>query len=388
MQAFKIEKTDSQCVVTWRYYNREVFVGFIILAGLTIGMTFLFSLPLWGLALFFIALIVHTWSGKTTIVLDAEGLHSTYTNLIRSKHDKRMDLTDIRRFEKQIRYNHGKLSSTQYTYLLRAVCQNDRSSKSFGALATEDLAKELDDVCDQLNIFLGTLKAEAAGIPAQWDVPVPIVFDINISPPQHIEPPSKSRWHYQTDFNGIGFQKRGEDKIRDILRSLYRAVTDNGIIGLFALAIIGAILREEKPVDGEVWCLVLIYLSPLVLYGLYRIAMVLYHFVEWFRVTTWMFAHGEAEIRTVRFGSVRTANYKLTDWTSLVVRLPEDEQVKPELIAEGNPDGIRDFYDGCDFWQLVFLNADGEQLLVIENLSKPEALWMADVILREQRTIR
>jgi hypothetical protein len=77
----------------------------------------------------------------------------------------------------------------------------------------------------------------------------------------------------------------------------------------------------------------------------------------------------------------------LTDWHSLVVRLPADEKIKPELIADGNPDAIREFYNTCERWQLAFLNAAGEQLLAIENLSKPEALWMADAVLREQRTI-
>jgi hypothetical protein len=100
-----------------------------------------------------------------------------------------------------------------------------------------------------------------------------------------------------------------------------------------------------------------------------------------------MFAQNEAEFRSARFGSLRTEYYNLTAWNSLVVRLPDDEKVKPELIAGGNPVVIRDFYNACERWQLAFLNAAGEQLLAIENLSKPEALWMADVVLREQRMI-
>jgi len=96
----------------------------------------------------------------------------------------------------------------------------------------------------------------------------------------------------------------------------------------------------------------------------------------------------KAEFCSTRFGSLRTEHYNLIDWHSLVVRLPADEKIKPELIADGNPDAIREFYNGCERWQLAFLNAAGEPLLAIENLSKPEALWMADVVLREQRTIR
>jgi hypothetical protein len=149
------------------------------------------------------------------------------------------------------------------------------------------------------------------------------------------------------------------------------------------------ILDPQKQPVGAAWWALFALLAPWILIGLVTIGVVLYYFVHGFRVTSWIFADGEAEFRTALFGWVRTANYNLTDWTSLMVRLPENEQDEPELpelIAKGNPEGK--FYDGCNLWQVAFLNAAGEQLLAIENLSKPEALWMADVILREQRTIR
>ena len=161
MRTFKIEKTDTQCVVTWRYYSDAVFVWFLLLAALTVWLAWITQLPLWGLAILFLTLAVHTWSGKTKLTLDAEGLLSTYTNLIR-KREKRFALTDIRRFEKQVRYSTGKLSSSQYTYLLRMVCQNDRASQSFGIPQKEFLEEELDDPCNQLNIFMGTLRGGAA----------------------------------------------------------------------------------------------------------------------------------------------------------------------------------------------------------------------------------
>jgi hypothetical protein len=385
MRNFTIEKTDSQCIVIWQYYSSEVFVGFIILAVLT-GIVALFSpLSLWGLTLFFIALAVHTRSGKIKNVLDADGFTSTYTNHIR-KREKRFDLADIRLFEKQIRYSHGKLSSGQYTYLLRVVCLNDRSSESFGLPSKEYLEEELDDLCDQLNIFLGTLKAEVAGIPANWEVPEPIVFALDSSP-QQIEPPPKSKWHYLADFNSVGFQKRGENKIQDFIKSLIVAIFVNGIVLFFALLLFG-LLHDEQPMKGETLWGMLICLSPFILYGLIKIGAVLYHFFEWFRITTWMFAYGEAEFRTVRFGWQRTLHYKLTNWDSLVVCLPEDEKVSPVLIAAGNPETIREFYDACDLWQLAFLDSAGEALMSIDSLSKPEALWMVDVVLREQQAIR
>jgi hypothetical protein len=385
MQTFKTEKTDSQYTATWRYYSDAVFIWFIILAGLTIWITLLVQVPLWGLALFFLALAIHTWSGKTKIVLDADGFNEIYTNLIR-KREKRIALTDIRHFEKQVRPSTGKLSSSQYIYLFRVVCQNDRYSKSFGVPAKNDLEEEIDELCDHLNIFLGTLKAIATGVPAHWELPEPIVFDLDLLP-QHLDLPPKSRWYYHTDFDGIGFRKKGKDNVRDILRSLYWAVRDNGIVCFFVWATF-ALLNDGPPANEGVWVGAFALLSPLVLYGLYRIGVLLYHLLEWSRTTTWMFARGVAEFRSVRFGSLRTEQHMLTDWDSLVVRLPVDEKISPVLIAVGNPHVIRDYYNACERWQLAFLNVAGDQLMEINELSKSEALWMADVILREQWAMR
>jgi hypothetical protein len=266
------------------------------------------------------------------------------------------------------------------------VCHQDNKSKSFCPPAAERIEDELDTLCAQLNIFLGTLKAEAAGVPAKWEVPEPIAFRLDSLPQHIVEPPTNSRWHYQTEFNGVGFQKQGEDTIGDIIGSLFWAVFVNGIVGVFVLEIFSVLNPERKLV--ETWWYGMLAMSPFIAYGLFRIGVAWYYFLELFRVTTWTFAYGEADFCSVRFGSRRTAQHHLTGWTSLIVRLPEDEQVTPELIAEGNPDAIRDFYDACDRWQLAFLNAAGEQLLAIEKLSKPEALWMADVVLREQRAVR
>jgi hypothetical protein len=370
MPTFQIDKTETQCVVTWRHYHTAVFVWFIVLAGLAIGGAFLAGLPLWGLAFFLIALIIHTLFGKTKIVINADGFHSMYTNPMKRR-DKRIELAEIRRFEKQMRSSTGKLSSSQYTYLLRVVSQNERSSKSFGFPSTDTLEEEIDELCAQLNIFLGTLKAEVAGVPAKWEMPDPIEFRLN-SPPQHLESPPKNRWYYQTDFEGICFQKRGEDTMGD------------SIALPIAVFFISCIILTFAFLDGE-WAVVLI---PLLLVGMYFLATPLQYLFKLFHRTKWTFAREEAEFRGIRLFRTRVENYDLTDWHSLIVRLPEDEEVKPELIAEGNHDAIRDYYDACHLWQLAFLNAAGERIIAIEKLSKPEALWMADVLLREQRAVR
>jgi hypothetical protein len=388
MQTFQIEKTDSQCVVTRQHFSGGIIIVFIVLAALTVGNVFmlylflvqqklyaLFVIPaLGGLWLFMLLLILDSLYGNTLIVLGENGLETTYTCL-RYKSQKRIELTKLCRFEKQVTRHKNNIS-----YYLRIVSQKH----------TDDIIltskQEMNNLCDQLNIFLGTLKAEIAGVPVQWKLPEPIKIELD-TPVQHLELPTESRWRNHTDYFGsVGFQKHGEDKIGDIIGSFLSAAFVNGIVSIFVLELFG-VLKPERQLQGATWWGFLAFLTPFILWGLRTIVVVLNHIFEWFRITTWIFAHGEAGFHTARFGSRRAANHNLIGWNSLIVCLPNDEAIKPELIAEGN-DAIREYYEAYNRWQLVFLNVAGEKLLTIEHLTKPEALWMADVLLREQRAIR
>jgi len=149
MRTFNIEKNETQCVVTWRHYNSDVFVGFFILAVLAFGIAWFTQLPLWGLTILFLVLAVHIWSGKTKIVLGTDGFHSTYTNLIR-KREQWFDLADIRHFEKRM------VSFRTDTYSLRVDWEGGKATFH---LPPKVLPSDLDDLCEQLNDFLEMLKA-------------------------------------------------------------------------------------------------------------------------------------------------------------------------------------------------------------------------------------
>ena len=390
MPTFHIEKTDSQYVVSWRYFTRRSFVVlFAVLAAFTIFEVFFLHLAfiqqeptaiylvlgfgfLW-IIIFFV--LLNALFGESKIVLDIEGLETSYTCLW-YKRNKRRELADVRRFETIIIRQKGGA-----THRLRIVCQKKNVEFNFPEQLSKELGILRDQISDQLNIILGTLKAEVAGVPAEWELPEPILFELN-EPPQHLEPPPRTRLQYQSDFNGVGFTKRGEDRVGDIIRSLIPAVFVNGVV---AFILIHPFVNAQP---GNAPRGMLIILIPLIIYGLGKVVAVVNHFVEWCRITTLLFAHSEVEFRTQIFGFGWSANHNLTGWDSLLVCLPADEKVKPELIAEGNPDAIRDFYDACNLWQVAFLDANEEQLLAIENLSKPEAMWMANVLLREQRVVR
>jgi len=164
VKTFNIEKTDTQCVVTWRLFAPDAIFMLIPLVGMTAAgvlilytgivqreiKVILFSLPVWGLYLFLFTVIVHTLVGKTKFVLDENGLDTIYTCLM-FKWERQFNLAEIRHFEKNIirRPKGGK------SYSLRVDWLDDEAAFS---LPTNVLVEELDDLCGQLNGYLAILK--------------------------------------------------------------------------------------------------------------------------------------------------------------------------------------------------------------------------------------
>jgi len=371
MQTFKIEKTDSQCVVTYCHFSYVALVIFsaslLFLLACLGGAIFhdwqlwlMFLVSLFPTAIFF-AVFMGLWCWKARLVLDETGLELLRT-CFSIEDKKRFSLAEIRLFKLEI--YHG--TRGRQTYRLRVVGQRNNTDFQIPGSASE-----IENLCDKLNAFLRKLKT--ADIPEELrNIPEPIAFGLD-SPPQHLEPPPASRWNWQTNFDGFVFQKRGEDTIGDIIGSSIFPVIFIGVMAVIAFT------QEEKP-----WVPILF-----VVVGLYLVVTPLYYFLELFRITTWTFVLGEARFRTIRLVWARTATHELGSWNSLVVRVPEAQRnLTKELELDCDPEKIRDYYDGEARWKVAFLDANGEPLMAIEGLSKPEALWMADVILREQRAIR
>jgi hypothetical protein len=176
--------------------------------------------------------------------------------------------------------------------------------------------------------------------------PEPVVFGLD-SPPQHLEPP-KSRRHYQTDYKGIGFQKQGEDTMMEAILFFYGAVVSFGLA-----AYIAYMLNENENRDGAG---AIFFVIIFALLGLYSVYMMVSKYLESLRTTSWMFARGEAECRSVRFGSTRSKTYDLYGWKSLVVQIPEAEYekhhtVELELKLECDADKLSAYYNDATLWQ-------------------------------------
>jgi hypothetical protein len=413
MRNFTIEKTDSQCIVTWYFYSLVVVVLFILLAGLTVGSVFFthvmfvqqqfqaipFVLAFWGFWFLIFVATDHYLFGKTMFVLNEEGLNTKYTCLM-FKSEKRFALAGIRFFVTEIRRHTSRRGNVSYSYLLQVVQathEDDNAMKSFRLHTSKNKSfslppnvgeNEVNDLCNQLNVCLKALKTgqpitDESVEAVEHFKPEAIVFGFD-SPPQHLEPP-KSRWHYQTDYNGIGFQKRGEDTMPDAIMFFIGAMVLFGIAAMFFPSI-------DKNAGGG-WLGAILSISGFVLVGLVTAFKALNKCLESRRVTTWMFDRSTAEFRIVRFGSARSKTYDLYGWKSLVVQITEAEYekhhtVELELKLDCDSDKLSAYYNDTAIWQLAFHDSAGETLMSIEKLRKPEALWMADVVLCEQRAIR
>ena len=176
MQTFKIEKTKTQCVVTWRQYSHAFLILLIPFAYLTIPcvifvyqifvqrafFVIVLAIPMWIIGLLSFTLITHMLFGKMEFVLNDDGLDTTYTCLT-IKWKKWFNLVELHCFEKKFRDRRTVGSS----YSLRVVCQDDKTSQSFSLppkyLSRKKEVKEIDNLCEQLNAFLETLKAQERG---------------------------------------------------------------------------------------------------------------------------------------------------------------------------------------------------------------------------------
>ena len=166
MRIFKIEKTDTLYIVTWRHSSMIVVKYFIVLMFCAILCLFaigtVFEDTLGAVSAMLLALgggayvlghIANDFFGRTTLVLDENGLESTWTCLS-FKQEKQITLDEIRRFDKQ--GFCGK--PTRWHRRLYVIC----NGKNIGFLTPAGFNTpsrgELDILCDQLNVFLNELK--------------------------------------------------------------------------------------------------------------------------------------------------------------------------------------------------------------------------------------
>ena len=170
MQTFNVEKTDSQCVVTWWYFSGDAVFLFGFLAFLTVWCVaitrelfikqeiwlFIFALLFCGVWCVVFTFAANAPFGKTRLVLHKNGLEIRWTWFF-IKRKKRYELANIRCFRTQVHQPNVGIPRWaprgEITYSLRIIRQvGDISFK------VPSRKEELKKLCKQLNAFLETLK--------------------------------------------------------------------------------------------------------------------------------------------------------------------------------------------------------------------------------------
>ena len=174
MRTFKIEKTDTQCVVTWWYFSGAAVFLFVFFAFQTvvIGLAtwelfvkpsifwFFFMLPFWAVWCVVLAVFTDAPFGKTRLVLHKNGLEIRWTWFF-IKRKKRYDLANVRSFRREVNRAiasaHGLPLYGYTSYSLRIVRQVGEIS-----FRVPSGKEELKKLCSQLNAFLNKLKSTRA----------------------------------------------------------------------------------------------------------------------------------------------------------------------------------------------------------------------------------
>ena len=174
MPIFKIEKTEAQFIVSWRHYSPlTIYSCILFVLGMFIcplGFYQLFETNVWlgvfGLLLilgsiryvvkYIVEYIINNYFGRTMLVLDDNGLKSTWT-FFSFQREQWIVLDKICRFDRQD-YQAGYYGkATRWHRWLYVIC----TDKNIGFLTSAGLRDwsrgELNSLCVQLNDFLNEL---------------------------------------------------------------------------------------------------------------------------------------------------------------------------------------------------------------------------------------
>jgi hypothetical protein len=176
VQTFQIEETDSSYSVTWRHFSATV-ISYIFIVALLSLFCFLgtaklvnkmepnmlcFMIAIWTLWICYFGGLLNTLFGKTKFVLDNEGLEATWTCLL-YKQKTRIDINNIDHFKREDypRKRKHERKAGNWATRIRVVCNKGYFDYVVPISIINAIAqKEFDDMCDQLNVCLISLKPE------------------------------------------------------------------------------------------------------------------------------------------------------------------------------------------------------------------------------------
>ena len=280
----------------------------------------------------------------------------------------------------RIQYRKGNYDKKAFSYCAERSYLRVHGPEKKIDVRTPGDRSAVDGLCKQLNGLLVKFN------PVTESHLDPTRFESHV-PPRNIERPKRTPWKHESDFDEFRFERRGVFSPGSFFTLLVFAAFCNFAVAFFVLKLCGFGPPEQVP-HGIVWWMLFFLLILLTIVGLGLLLAFVSEILEPFRVTKWTFCYGEATHRFVKHVFYRTATFPLTGWNSLSVRFSDTRVETLELLAGSLPDEIEERYGDGECWELAFLDAVGADIVVIKNLRRPEALWMADVVLCERRTIR
>lgn len=378
-------------------------VGCVFLVGLAIKepklMTVLFAVPFWASWIFVFCLVLKMFMQFEEFALDAQGASYARRTIVPMA-SRQVPLNEILGFGKYARVvdsESGQRTSGLKMHTLGAPLKfaeglsgherlwlefqlNDHLA-ALGGGAADDERRESGrrDPPDEDAADPALAEAGAAGAVASAPRPrraarrTPRRAVLALRR-EAVEPPSDSAWQREDSFDWFAFRQRGKLSWGVLGGLLFINAFWNGIVSVFVMALFS---RDMGRPQGAEWWGLFFFLIPFEVIGLVMLVGLVGVLVEPLRVTSWRFTRQTIEHRVKRLGIGPTRTY----WVDPLRRIELDT-----LGGAGRGTKRRLRTGASGRCRLVFIDQNNTELVSIDGLTRGEARWMGDAILRERST--
>ena len=201
------------------------------------------------------------------------------------------------------------------------------------------------------------------------------------SKPRYFSLPRGSHWSVEADFTSLRFRRRGAFYPRQFFPIVLFTAAVTAFYVFMLLTLCDVLPGAPEDMPGWQRAIPLVAIGAFELLFFYGIISQIFTAVH---TLHWEFSQGQVRYFDRYFGFVyRNTTTKIDNWTDLEVRLLDDDWSMEEYEALRQNHMLSELS-----WAVVLLNgASSEILLMNSQWDKKEALWVADVLLREQSCV-
>ncbi len=194
------------------------------------------------------------------------------------------------------------------------------------------------------------------------------------------DPPSDCRWQHLAGIDADVFHNRGRFELKQILLLAAVSAFWNGIVSVFIFAGLLGMLPGGHAVHGPEWLGLFLFLIPFELIGLFLIGAVLFHVIEPLRVTRWTLDTLGVTCRVswLGLGWRRFQPIAQLDRVEIHRVRYKDRMLKFRFAPCSSRDKVPQTSDN---FSLLFFAPDGKEVAGIHDLTRGEAVWIAQTAL-------